>query len=84
MGSRWKFLSRHVAWCFKGDFSKLTGTVLLGTDNDAAARGDVGRWVGGGSEMQVKAMALWTRQVVEETERSKRMGCCRGRVDGTW
>lgn len=58
MGSRWKFLSRHVAWCFKGDFSKLTGTVLLGTDNDAAARGDVGRRVGGGSEMQVKGHGI--------------------------
>lgn len=51
MGSRWKFLSRYVVWCFKGDFLKFIGIVLLGTDNDVVVRGDVGRRVGGGSEM---------------------------------
>lgn len=42
-GSRWEILSRLATRSFQGDFSKLTGSALLGLDNDAAARGVVGR-----------------------------------------
>ena len=37
------FQQARITCCFKGDFSKLTVTDLLGMDNDAAARGHVGR-----------------------------------------
>lgn len=37
------FQQACITSCFKGDFSKLTVTALLGMDNGAAARGHVGR-----------------------------------------
>lgn len=42
-GKPLEVFSRRVTWCFQGDFSKLTVTALLGRDNNAAAREEVGR-----------------------------------------
>lgn len=51
-GSHWEIFSGNVGWCFQGDISKLTGTVLLGMDKEQE-----GEWedrVGGAGKIQVR------------------------------